>query len=96
MVILGSLKAGFWIGCLAATTLILGAAYTLWMYKRVIFGPIANPKVAELKDIHGFEVLAYGLLGAAVLIFGIYPEPLLKIMHASVEHILALSQISKI
>ncbi len=96
MVILGSLKAGFWVGFLAATTLILGAAYTLWMYKRVIFGPIANPKVAALKDIRGFEVVSFGLLALAVLAFGVYPEPLLKIMHASIEHLLTLSQVSKI
>lgn len=96
MVILGSLKAGFWIGFLAATTLILGAAYTLWMYKRVIFGPVVNPAVNELKDIHGFETLAYALLAAAVLIVGIYPEPVLKMMHTSVAHILTLSQMTKI
>lgn len=96
MIIVGSMKAGFWIGCLAATTLILGAAYTLWMYKRVIFGPIVNPKVATLKDIHGFELLAFGLLGAAVLAMGLYPEPVLKLMHTSVSHLLALSQMSKL
>jgi NADH-quinone oxidoreductase subunit M len=96
MVILGGLKAGFWIGFLAALTLILGAAYTLWMYKRVIFGPIANPKVEKLKDINGLEVLAFSLLALAVLAFGVYPEPLLKLMHASIEHLLSLSQISKI
>lgn len=96
MVILGSLKAGFWIGFLAATTLILGAAYTLWMYKRVIFGPIVNPKVATLKDISHFELLAFSLLAIAVLAMGIYPEPVLKIMHTSVSHLLALSQMTKI
>lgn len=96
MIILGSLKAGFWIGFFAATTMILGAAYTLWMYKRVIFGQIVNPKIETLKDIHGFEVLAFSLLGIAVLAMGIYPEPILKIMHTSVSHLLALSQMSKI
>lgn len=96
MIILGSLKAGFWIGFFAALTLILGAAYTLWMYKRVIFGPIENPKVSTLKDISGFELLAFGLLGVAVLAMGLYPEPVLKMMHTSVSHLLALSQMSKI
>jgi NADH-quinone oxidoreductase subunit M len=96
MIILGSLKAGFWIGCIAATTLILGAAYTLWMYKRVIFGEITNPKVSTLKDISGFELLAFALLAIAVLAMGIYPEPILKTMHTSVSHLLALSQMSKI
>jgi len=79
MVILGSLKAGFWIAFCATSTLILGAGYNLWMYKRAIFGEIANEKVAALKDIAGFEVVAFGLMAAMVLFIGIYPAPLLNI-----------------
>lgn len=96
MVILGSMKAGFWITFWAATTLILGAAYTLWMYKRVIFGKVGNPQVEKLKDIHGFEIVAYALLAFMVLLMGVYPEIFLKYMHQSVAHILALSNVTKL
>lgn len=96
MVILGSMKSGFWIAFLAATTLILGAAYTLWMYKRVIFGAVANDKVEKLQDISGFEVLAFSILAIMVLAMGVYPEPILNMMHQSVDHILNLSSISKL
>lgn len=96
MVIVGSMKAGFLTAALAATTLILGAAYTLWMYKRVIFGDVANEKVAALKDISGFEVTAFVLLALCVLIFGVYPELLLKPLHQSVNHILTASSVSKL
>ncbi len=96
MVILGAMKAGFWTAFLAATTLILGAGYTLWMYKRAIFGEIANENVAKLKDISGFERLSFVILAACVLLMGIYPEPVLNLMHQSVDHILALSQVSKL
>lgn len=96
MVILGSMKSGFWIGFLAATTLIIGAVYTLWMYKRVIFGAVTNEKVEKLSDISGFEVAAFSLLAIMVLAMGIYPEPVLKMMHHSVNHLLNLSVISKL
>lgn len=96
MVILSSFKAGFWIAFLAATTLIFGAAYTLWMYKRVFFGQITNKKVSALKDIKGFELAGYSLLAVCVLLFGIYPAPVLHLLHASLGHILDLSQLSKI
>lgn len=96
MVILGSFKAGFWIAFLAATTLILGAAYTLWMYKRVFFGAVANDRVAKLQDIRGFELTAYALLAALVLLFGIYPQLLINVLHSSVGHLLALSNVSKL
>ncbi len=88
MVILGAMKFNFWIAFLAATTLIFGAAYTLWMYKRVIFGAIANDHVAALEDIDGRESLVLGLLAAAVLAFGIYPAPLAEVMHVSVTDLL--------
>ncbi len=95
MVILGSIKAGFWIAFWAATTLIIGAAYTLWMYKRVIFGPIVNKKVAELKDLCGFELSAYVLLAIMVVAMGVYPKPLLTYIHQTVSNTLAYADKSK-
>ena len=96
MIILASMSAGFWISFWAATTLIIGAAYTLWMYKRVIFGPITNPKVAELKDISGFELSAFVLLACMVLIMGIYPKPMLNYIHQSVQDVLLLANKTKL
>lgn len=96
MVILGSMKSNFWIALLAATTLIFGASYTLWMYKRVFFGEVANKKVATLEDIQGFELLAFGLLATMVLFFGIYPAPLVNMLHAASSHIIALGHLTKL
>ncbi|RUR16953.1 NADH-quinone oxidoreductase subunit M [Legionella sp. km535] len=96
MVILGSIKAGFWVAFWAALTLIIGAAYTLWMYKRVIFGPVANEKVAALKDISGFELSAYVLLALMVIAMGVYPKPMLEYVHQTVSHTLALADKSKL
>ena len=96
MVILGAFKAGFWIAFFAGFTLILGAAYTLWMYKRVIFGVVANAQVATLTDLKGFEILAFTLLAAMVMILGVYPAPLLKVFHQSVNHLLILANITKL
>jgi NADH-quinone oxidoreductase subunit M len=96
MVILASFKASFWYAFLAATTLILGAAYTLWMVKRVIFGPVANSHVAELTDLNGREALVLGVLAAAVLLLGVYPAPLLNIMEASVHHLVQQAVHSKL
>lgn len=96
MVILGTFNASFWISFFAALTLIFGAAYTLWMYKRVIFGEVANQHVATLQDIRGLELLSFGLLGFMVLLFGVYPEPLLNVMHPSVENLIAVSSVSKL
>ena len=87
-VILGAVKYNFWIGAIAATTLILGAAYSLWMYKRVIFGDIANERVRELTDINGREALALCLLAACVLAMGLYPKPFTDLMHVSVAELL--------
>src|SRR4051812_49054234 len=84
MVILGAVKAGFWLGLLAASALIFGAAYTLWMFKRVYLGPVANDDVRGLTDIGGREFLMLGLLAAAVLYMGIYPKPFTDVMNASV------------
>lgn len=96
MVILASVKAGFWIAFWAATTLILSAAYSLWMYKRVIFGEIKNQKVAEMKDLSGFELSAYLLLAVMVLAMGIYPKPMLEYVHQTVSHTLAQADKSKL
>ncbi len=89
MVILGAVKVNFWYAFLAATTLIFGAAYTLWMYKRVIFGPVANDQVAKLKDIDGREFVFLALLAVAVLFMGLYPKPFTDVMHASVMELLS-------
>ena len=96
MVILGAIKFNFWVGFAAATTLILGAAYTLWMYKRVVFGDVANSHVAELEDIGAREFLVLALLAAAVLAMGIYPFPFTDIMHASVDNLLKHVAVSKL
>ena len=96
MVIMGALKQNFWIGFLAATTLIWGAGYTLWMYKRVIFGAVANDHVAKLKDIGAREFLVLALLALAVLGMGLYPLPLTEVMHASVNALLQHLAVSKL
>ncbi|MCZ6882574.1 MAG: NADH-quinone oxidoreductase subunit M [Gammaproteobacteria bacterium] len=88
MVILASFKASFWIAFLAATTLILGAAYTLWMIKRVIFGEIANDNVRALTDINRREFLFLSILAIAVLALGLWPDPLVKVMHPTIENLL--------
>ena len=88
MVILSSFRANFWLAFLAATTLMLGAAYTLWLIKRVIFGDIGNSQVAALKDVSTREIVMLGLLAAAVLLLGVWPDPLTSVMHASVENLL--------
>jgi len=88
MVIMGAMQQSFWLAFAAATTLVFGAAYTLWMYKRVIFGAVANDHVAALKDLNGREALVLGLLAAAVLFMGVYPNPFTEVMHASVGELL--------
>ena len=87
MVILASFKANFWIAFLAALTLIIGAAYTLWLVKRVIYGPVGNDHVAQLQDINRREWVFLALLAVAVLLLGIWPAPLLDVMHVSVENL---------
>jgi len=88
MVILSSFKANFWIAFLAATTLMLGAAYTLWLIKRVVFGEIGNSHVAELQDINTREIIMLSLLAAAVLGLGVWPDPLTSVMHSTVDNLL--------
>jgi NADH-quinone oxidoreductase subunit M len=96
MVILASFKANVWYAFLAATILVLGAAYTLWLVKRVIYGEIGNDKVAALKDLNGREFLVLGLLAAAVLLVGLWPAPLLDVMRASTQHLAQQLLVSKI
>ncbi|MGQ3891520.1 complex I subunit 4 family protein [Legionella sp. CNM-4043-24] len=96
MVILASVKASFWIAFWAASTLVIGAAYTLWMYKRVIFGAVANDKVAALRDLTGFELSAYVLLAFMVVAMGVYPKPMLDYVHQTVSHTLAQADKSKL
>ena len=96
MVILGAIKFNFWVGFAAATTLILGAAYTLWMVKRVVFGEVANDHVAKLTDIGGRELLILGLLAVCVLAMGLYPFPFTEVMHASVDNLLKHVAVSKL
>jgi len=88
MVILAAFKANFWIAFLAATTLILGAAYTLWMVKRVFYGEIKNDNVKALQDLNQRELLIMSILAVAVLALGLYPAPLVDVMHASVDNLL--------
>jgi NADH-quinone oxidoreductase subunit M len=88
MVILGSVRASFWYAAAAATTLVFGAAYSLWMYKRVIFGAVANRHVAGLSDLNAREFLVLGLLALAVLVMGVWPNPFAEVLHVSVHDLL--------
>ncbi len=96
MVILASFRADFWYALLAATTLIIGAAYTLWMVKRVVFGQVANDNVAALQDINNRELFILTSLALAVLILGLWPAPLVEVMDASVHNLLQHIAITKI
>src|SRR5438105_8151479 len=90
MVLMGAVRARFWLAFLAGTPLAYGAACTLWMYKRVIFGPVANDHVAKLKDLNQRELLVLALLALAVLWMGVYPKPFTEVMHSSVSDLLPL------
>ena len=96
MVILGAVKANFWIGLAAATALIFGAAYTLWMFKRVYLGPVGNDNVKGLTDIDSREFLVLALLGIAVLAMGLYPRPFTDVMDTSVAELLKHVALSKL
>ncbi|OGI42679.1 MAG: NADH-quinone oxidoreductase subunit M [Candidatus Muproteobacteria bacterium RBG_16_64_11] len=96
LVILGAFQVNVWYALAAGTTLIFGAAYTLWMYKRVIFGAVRHDKVATLEDATGREILFLSLLAAAVLAMGVWPNPFLDVMHVSVENLLKLTAVSKL
>jgi NADH-quinone oxidoreductase subunit M len=96
MVILGAVKYDFWVAAAAATTLVFGAAYSLWMYKRVVFGEVANPNVAALVDVNAREFLILLLLAGAVLWMGVYPRPVTNLMDASVKQLIEHVQKSKL
>jgi NADH-quinone oxidoreductase subunit M len=96
MVIMGAMRANFWLAFVAATTLVFGAAYTLWMYKRVMFGAVANSHVGALKDLNKRETLVLGSLAIAVLFMGVYPLPFTEVMHASVSELLRHVSASKL
>ncbi|MBE2261084.1 MAG: NADH-quinone oxidoreductase subunit M [Rhodobacteraceae bacterium] len=96
MVILAAVDHNFWVAFAAATTMIVGAAYTLWMYKRVVFGAVANHHVAELTDINGREFLVFVLFAAGALGMGLYPQPFTEVMHSSVDELLRHVALSKI
>jgi NADH-quinone oxidoreductase subunit M len=96
LVIIASFKANFWYAFLAGTTLVLGAAYTLWLVKRVIFGAVANEGVAQLQDLNGREFLVLGVLAIGVLLLGVWPAPLLESMQGTVAHLVQQITMSKL
>ena len=96
MVIMGAVEYNFWIGLLAATALILGASYSLWMVKRVAFGDIANDQVRDLQDLSNREFLILGVMALAVIYMGVHPKPFTDVMHVSVEALLQHVSISKL
>jgi NADH-quinone oxidoreductase subunit M len=96
LVIVASFKANFWYAFAAAITLILGAAYTLWLVKRVVFGEVANDGVASLKDLNGREFLVLGILALGVLALGLWPKPLTDVMEPTLQHVLQLMSVSKL
>jgi len=96
MVILGTVRVNFWIAAAAATTLIWGAGYTLWMVKRVYFGAVANPEVGALADLDRRELVMLSIMAAAVLAMGIYPKPFTDVMHTSVVELLRHSSVPKL
>jgi NADH-quinone oxidoreductase subunit M len=96
MVILGTVKFNFWLAALAATTLIWGAGYTLWMVKRVYFGPVANQHVRTLSDLDAREFLMLGVIAVAVLAMGVYPKPFTDVMNPSVAELLRHVAVSKL
>jgi NADH-quinone oxidoreductase subunit M len=96
MVILAAFKANVWYGIIASTTLIIGAAYTLWMVKRVFFGEVANENVEKLEDLNKREFVIMATLAIAVLVVGLYPAPIIEIMHTSVANLLIQATTSKL
>jgi NADH-quinone oxidoreductase subunit M len=96
LVVIASFKANFWFAVLAATTLILGAAYSLWLVKRVVFGDVGNEQVAQLQDINGREFFILASLAVMVLLFGLWPAPLIDVMEVSLENLIAHVAVSKL
>jgi NADH-quinone oxidoreductase subunit M len=95
-VIMGAVKVNFWYAFLAATTLVFGAAYTLWMVKRVVYGEVANANVAALEDVNGRELVFLALLAACVLAMGIYPKPFADVMNPTIHELLKHVATSKL
>jgi NADH-quinone oxidoreductase subunit M len=96
LVILASFKASFWIALLAASIMVLGAAYNLWLIKRVIFGPVANDKVAAMQDLDAREFLCLGVLAVSVLLLGVFPGRMLGLMDATMQHLVQQLVTSKL
>ena len=96
LVILSSFQANFWFAFFAATTLVIGAAYTLWMYKRVIYGKVVHERVGKLSDINYREFVVLGALAVPVILLGVWPAPLLEVMEPSIENLLNHISVSKI
>ena len=96
MVILATFHADFWLAALAALTLILGAAYTLWMVKRVVFGAVANERVGALSDVSAREFAVLGILALAVVGLGVWPAPLVEVMHPAVDKLIGQVAASKL
>jgi NADH-quinone oxidoreductase subunit M len=96
LVIVASFRASFWYSFLAAVTLVLGAAYTLWLVKRVVFGPVTSPRVAALKDVNGREFLVLAALAIAVIGVGVWPAPLLKVMQPTIHHLVSQAIATKL
>jgi NADH-quinone oxidoreductase subunit M len=96
LVILSSFRASFWYAFLASVTLILGAAYTLWLVKRVVFGPVGNDHVAQLQDLNAREYIVLGVLAVAVLALGVYPAPLLDVMRPTIEQLVQQMMVTKV
>ncbi|HEY0767998.1 MAG TPA: NADH-quinone oxidoreductase subunit M [Steroidobacteraceae bacterium] len=96
LVIVASFRASFWYSLLAAVTLVLGAAYTLWLVKRVIFGPVVSPRVAALQDLNSREYIVLTALALAVLVVGVWPAPLLRVMQPSIQHLVSQAIATKL
>ncbi len=96
MILLSTFKASFWVTFFAASTLVIGATYTLWMYKRVFFGDVVSSEVAALKDIGWIDQLVFSLLAFVVIWLGVYPEPLLNVLHATIGHLLQITTTSRL
>jgi NADH-quinone oxidoreductase subunit M len=96
LVIIASFRASFWYSFLAAVTLVLGAAYTLWLVKRVVFGPATSPRVKALSDVNGREFLVLTALAIAVIGVGVWPAPLLKVMQPTIHHLVSQAIATKL
>ncbi len=96
MVILGVVQANIWYGVLAGSTLVIGAAYTLWMVKRVFWGAVTNPEVGSLSDVNAREFSILALLAIVIVAMGLYPQPIIDVMHVTIEHLLNQALTSKL